>query len=136
MPGSIDQCMHDGRSKYRIRLAPCPAIKDPRNRCEDYVPPIRKTHIGDVRKAEQHRSRPPSGQVALAGPRKHVLQQAAKQKFLRPCGEEENCNVKERERTPRMPLWRKINEMHADAKRYRDGAEHHKAGHNEKSPSA
>src|SRR3954454_4607615 len=84
VPGGVHQGVHDSGGENGSGLAPCPAVKQARNRCENYVTPIGEAHVGDVREAEQHRGGPPAGEFAFGGTRQHILQQSPEQKLLRP----------------------------------------------------
>src|SRR5690242_17794162 len=92
MPGGVHQSVNDSRGKNRSALAPGPAVKESRDRRENHVTPVGEPKIGDVRETEQDRSGPPAGKLALARARQQILQQPAKQKFLRPRRKAKNRN--------------------------------------------
>src|SRR5260370_18685706 len=89
-----------------------------------------------MREAEENRSGPPSSKIAFAGTREHVLQQAAEEKFLRPCSEEQDGDAEKRERAPRVPLRRELDEVHGLAKRNGDGPEDDETADDVESPAA
>ena len=126
VPDRINQCMHDRRSEDRPRPAPSPPIKQSGNRRQNHVAPIWETHVGDVREAEQHRSRPPARHLALRRSRQQILQQPAEQKLLRPSRETQNRQGQEGKRLPLRPTWRKLYKMNDGAEWNGDRGEHPK----------
>src|SRR5580698_2208861 len=112
MPQRVHQRMHSRRRKHRLRLPPRPPVKHPGDRRQNHVPPIRKTHVRNVRESKQNRGQNPAGGFVLHRPLQHVLQQSAKQKLLRPSRETKNREREERQRLPFAPPRTERHEMH------------------------
>src|ERR1700687_261821 len=136
MPGGVDASVDQRGGEDGVGAAPGPAIEETGDGGEEDVAPVGKTEVGDVREAEEDRSSPPAGDIACAGPREHILEQPPEEKFFRPGVEEKDGDGEKREREPRVPLRRKVEEVHAAAERDGDGAEDEEAGEYEKTPAA
>src|ERR1700674_1195787 len=104
--------MNDRGREDRSTLPPGPAIEQPRNRRQDHVAPIRETHVGNVRKAKNNRSRPPPRQIALARLREHVLQYPTEKKLLGPRREQKDRDGKKRYGLPFTPLRSELDKMY------------------------
>src|SRR5467141_675746 len=113
MPGDIDGGVDQYGGENRTGFAPRPAVEEAGDGGQDHVAPVGKAHVGDVRKAKENGSGPPAGRIAVGCSRKHVLQQAAKEKFFGPGREKENAERKKREGLPLRPVRRKFDEVHA-----------------------
>ena len=98
IPGDVHGGVDQGGGKNRAGFAPRPAVEKPGDGGQDHVAPVGKTHVGDVREAEEDGSGPPADNVTIRSAREEVLEQAAEEKFLGPCGEEENSEREKRKR--------------------------------------
>src|SRR5712664_4751285 len=134
VPGDIDGGVEQGGGENRAGLAPRPAVENAGDGGQGHVTPVGKAHVGDVRKAEENRGGPPSGEVAMRSTRKHVLQQAAEEQLFGPRGEKENAERKERKRLPLGPLRFELNEVDRVAQGNGDAGENHKTRHDEEAP--
>ena len=123
MPGDIDGGVDQCGGENRTGFAPRPAVEEAGDGGQDYVAPVGKTHVGDVREAKENGSPPPAGEFAIRSARKQVLQQTAEEKLLRLGREKENAERKKRERLPLRPLRRKFDEVHDLAQRNGDATE-------------
>src|SRR5712692_6258114 len=84
VPGGVDGGVDQRGGEDGVGAAPGPAVEEAGDGGEDDVTPVGEAKVGDVGEAEEDRSGPPAGQIALAGAREHVLQQAAEEKFFGP----------------------------------------------------
>src|SRR5712664_3168298 len=134
MPGDVHGGVEQGGGENRAGLAPRPAVENAGDGGQDHVTPVGKAHVGDVRKAEENRGGPPSGEVAMRSTRKHVLQQAAEEQLFGPRGEKENAERKERKRLPLGPLRFELNEVDRVAQWNGDAGEYDEACENEEAP--
>src|SRR5216683_679424 len=91
VPGDIDGGVDQCGGKDRTGLAPCPPVEKAGDGGQDYVAPVGKAHVGDVRESEENGSGPPAGKLAIRSARKQVLEQAAEEQLFRPRGEEQNA---------------------------------------------
>src|ERR1700686_2428785 len=136
VPRGIDGGVDQRGGEDRAGLAPGPAVEKAGDGGQDHVAPVGKAHVGDVREAKENRSGPPAGEFAIRSARKHVLQQAAEEKLLRPGREKENAERKKREGLPLRPLRRKFDEVRDLAQRNGDAAEDEEARQDEEPPMA
>jgi len=135
MPQRIHQRMHNRRREHRPRRAPCPPIKQPRDRRQNHIPPIRKPHVRNVREPKQNRSQYPSDVFVLRSPLQHVLQQPAKQKLLRPRREAKDRQRQERQRLPLSPTRAERYKMHCGSEGNRNRRKSQKASEDIQRPS-
>src|SRR5712692_6006680 len=136
MPGDVHGGVDECGGENRAGLAPRPPVEKAGNGGQDHVAPVWETHVGDVREAEENRSGPPAGKIAMGSARKQVLEQAAEEKLFGPSGEEENAERNERQRLQLRPLWFKLNEMYELAQWNGDAPEGNEACCDEEAPMA
>ncbi len=134
MPANIHGGVEQRGGENRAGLAPGPAVEKTGDGGQDYVAPVGEAHVGDVREAEQDGGGPPTGEIALARARKHILEQAAEEKLFGPSGEEENSERNERQGPQLRPLRIELNEVYCPAKGDGDASENDETCHHEKGP--
>src|SRR5580704_16691635 len=135
MPQRVHQRMHNRRREHRLRLPPRPPVKHPGDRRQNHIPPIRKTHVRNVRESKQNRSQHPAGVFVFHRPLQHVLQQSAKQKLLRPSRETKNREREERQGLPLAPPRTERHEMHRRPERNGNRRKRQEAAENVQRPS-
>ena len=114
-PDGVDEGVNDGVRHQGAGFHPGAAVEQAGDGRQQDVFPVGHGSMENVREAENDGCGDPPGAAAFERARKQILQQAAKQEFLGPCGEDENFGADERRGAQAVQRGAEADEVHGFA---------------------